>query len=176
MLTEKFYAGIGSREVNDSVGTNIRYIAEVLEHNRYTLRTGGAEGCDQYAQSGVEHSAQIWLPWATYNKGIREEYPDHKYMILSEGDKEAWESVEKFHPNPTALSRGARALHARNYRILVGKTYPNSEFVVCWTRDGKDSGGSGQLIRTANFLKIPVYNLFNMSREAVLEAIEKNHF
>lgn len=37
----------------------------------------------------------------------------------------------------------------------------DSSFVVCWTSDGKDSGGTGQALRIARDRNIPVYNLYN---------------
>ena len=35
-----------------------------------------------------------------------------------------------------------------------------SDFVICWTKDGKDTGGTGQAMRIATYYWIPVYNLF----------------
>jgi hypothetical protein len=35
------------------------------------------------------------------------------------------------------------------------------EFVICWTSNGKDSGGTGQAIRIAKAFDIPVFNLYN---------------
>jgi hypothetical protein len=171
MLAEKFYAGIGSRDVPDDIGKDMQYIAEVLEQNRFTLRSGGAEGSDQWFQSGVDDNAQIWLPWAGFSGGLREEYPNHTYMIISERDKEAFDSVNKFHPSATNLSRGARSLMARNYRQIAGKTYPNSKFVICWTKDGADVGGTSQALRIAKSLKIPIYNLFTLTRDEILDMV-----
>ena len=37
---------------------------------------------------------------------------------------------------------------------------PPSNFVVCYTPDGKASGGTGQAIRIAEYYNIPIYNLF----------------
>ena len=33
--------------------------------------------------------------------------------------------------------------------------------VVCWTRDGKASGGTGQAMRFAEYLEIPIFNLYS---------------
>ena len=72
----------------------------------------------------------------------------------------ALESVNHYHPNPEALSVGARKLMARNYCQLFGAS-PESEpsgFVVCYTSDELASGGTGQAIRMASDANIPVFN------------------
>jgi hypothetical protein len=49
---------------------------------------------------------------------------------------------------------------ARNYRQIIGKDAQNSEFVICWTKDGESSGGTGQALRIAAHHNIPIHNLF----------------
>jgi hypothetical protein len=36
-----------------------------------------------------------------------------------------------------------------------------ADFVVCWTKNGKASGGTGHALRIANYYNIPVFNLRN---------------
>ena len=47
-------------------------------------------------------------------------------------------------------------LHARNY-LIINKV----NFIVCWTPNGKVTGGTGQAIRMAASMGIKVYNLGN---------------
>ena len=57
-----------------------------------------------------------------------------------------------------------KRLIARNLLQIFGENKETpSSFVVCWTPDGKDSGGTGYAIRAAQKAGIPVYNLKNES-------------
>lgn len=42
------------------------------------------------------------------------------------------------------------------------------KFVVCWTADGKASGGTGQALRVASAYDVPIFNLFDPSAEWAL--------
>lgn len=55
---------------------------------------------------------------------------------------------------------------------ILGKNLDKPvEFVVCWTKNGKDIGGTGAAIRCALDHGIPVYNLFNESEKAAFQAM-----
>jgi len=148
-----FYAGIGSRETPQDILEEMANIAKYLESKGYTLRSGGAGGAD-IAFSSVVSKAQIWVPWKGFYEDKR-----HDIRIISNDDIEAFDSIRDYHPNPNKLTVGGTKLMARNYRQIVGINEPNSEFVVCWTKDGKASGGTGQAIRIANSIGVKVTNL-----------------
>ena len=61
----------------------------------------------------------------------------------------------------------------RNYRQVRGLDEPDSEFVICWTHDGTDVGGTGQAIRIANHYGIPVFNMFDKNATEILREIDK---
>ena len=153
-MSSKFYAGIGSRETPIEILDEMSNIARYLETKGYTLRSGGAGGAD-IAFSDVVDNAQIWVPWSTFYKTNR----PHSIKTIDINDTEAFNSVSDFHPSPFRLKKGGIMLMARNYRQVVGLNEPNSEFIVCWTKDGKDSGGTGQAIRIAKSLGIAIINL-----------------
>jgi hypothetical protein len=46
--------------------------------------------------------------------------------------------------------------------------------VVCWTSDGKASGGTGQAIRIAKYYEIPTYNLNNKEEKRDLTNLISN--
>ena len=51
---------------------------------------------------------------------------------------------------------------ARNMHQVLGLTLDvPTDFIVCWTPDGKASGGTGQALRVAKDFSIPIYNLKN---------------
>jgi hypothetical protein len=156
-MTEKYYAGIGSRETPFNILRKMITIAEHLDKAGYTLRSGHAEGADLAFEVGSFHS-EIWLPWKSFNENAKD--PQQKYVVIDKNDKEAFDSV-KFHPASLKMAGPVRTLMARNYRQIIGKDgAPNSEFVVCWTKDGGATGGTGQALRIAAHFDIPIYNLY----------------
>jgi hypothetical protein len=160
-METKLYAGIGSRNTPSHILGQMSEIATHLGSLNWVLRSGHADGADLAFENGAkEDTAEIWLPWFTFNKSLPK-YKYHIHRVISQDDTEAYDSVKKYHPNPNRLSFGAVSLMARNYRQIIGLKSQNSSFVICWTSDGKDSGGTGQAIRIARDNNIPVYNLFN---------------
>lgn len=152
----KSYAGIGSRETPDEICLLMTKIARHLKEKGYFLRSGGAEGADQAFEKGAGSKAEIWLP--------KKELP-------------LWTSVftDYFHPAPNRLKEYPRQLMNRNAMQILGEFGSNPvNFVVCWTPDGKDSGGTGQAIRIAQYYSIPVYNLYwDETQIKMEEKIEK---
>lgn len=145
------YAGIGSRETPESILKLMQDIAVELKKLGYRLCSGGALGADTAFAKG-DPDAQIYLPWAGYN-GV--EKPTMVGPTL-----EAITVAGTFHPAWHNCKSGARKLHGRNMHILFGSKLDTPvDFVICWTKDGKDSGGTGQAIRAAIANNIPVFNL-----------------
>ena len=157
----KFYAGIGARATPARILKQMIEIGDHLGSLNWILRSGHAYGADLAFEKGAkEHIAQIWLPWKTFNANYKK-FKYHTHEVIQESDKEAFDSVAKYHPNSSGFSKGVLALMARNYRQIVGINSRDSEFVVCWTPDGKASGGTGQALRIAEDKGIPIYNLFH---------------
>lgn len=123
---------------------------------KYTLRSGHADGADLAFEAGA-FTAEVWLPWASFNKHIKNS--NHKYKVIRASDTEAYDSL-KFHPSGNRLKESVCALMARNYRQVIGLDAPNSEFIICWTKDGGPTGGTGQALRIAAHYNIPIHNLF----------------
>ena len=177
----KYYAGIGSRTISREVAERMTNVAKILSDNGYILRSGNAEGSDQAFALGAER-AEIWLPWYGFNRDFIDHVENnlkrqHIYRLvgdhcsIGEPDDEAWDSIEKFHPSPKSLTLKGRKFMARNYRQVVGLGEPDSEFVICWTHDGTDVGGTGQAIRIANSKTIPVYNMLTVDIEKIIPLI-----
>ena len=116
-------------------------LAEKLTDNDWILRSGGAKGPDLAFERGAGSKKKIFY--------------------ANDATPESLMLAEKYHPNWPACSEYARKLHARNGLILLGKDLDSPvEFVICWTKDGKASGGTGQGLRLATAYEIPVFNLF----------------
>ncbi len=161
----KYYTGIGSRETPEEVMGAMTEIARKLSGKGYTLRSGGATGADTAFENGAKYK-QIFLPWSPFNSR-HEDGIDYIVPPLN------LEMVQEFHPNPDRLKGGALKLMSRNsYQVLGPALDSPVNFVICWTKDGKASGGTGQACRVAMEYDIPVYNLKNVSdREQLLKEV-----
>lgn len=131
------------------------------------IATGGAYGIDQAAMDATEPGMlDVYLPWWMYNRHIIPAYAN--ITVANESKHVEWfESVEEFHPNPKALSRGARALHARNFGIVQ-----NARVVLAFPNSSGE-GGTGQSIRLARARQVPVfqYNRGDVIPEDFLDRI-----
>jgi len=147
----KFYAGIGSRETPLDIKDKIKIVVEYLNSLDYTMRSGGAPGADTFFEE-YSLKKEIYLPWRNFNGND---------SPLYRPTKDALNMAMKYHPNWYRLSIGARKLMARNCQQVLGQDLNLPiKFVVCWTKDGGETGGTGQALRIANDLSIPIYNLF----------------
>jgi hypothetical protein len=163
-----FYAGIGSRETPGDVCAYFTSLGTDLEKLDWVLRSGGADGADKaFAKLVKARNKEIFLPWRGFNAidSIYDNPPEIAEKI-----------AELHHPAWRNLKDGAKKLHARNSQIVLGpKCDDPVKFVVCWTADGKASGGTGQGLRIAQKRNIPIFNIFNtgyMSAEQILKEIE----
>lgn len=130
--------------------------AAALAELGYTLRSGGAPGADTAFEQGTAAFPQqqaIYLPWAGFN--------NHRDGIVVGDDETLRVIAERHHPAWGACKQGARKLHTRNVSQILGQTQPwvLSDFVLCWTRNARGQGGTGQAIRIARAYGVPVYDL-----------------
>ena len=154
-----FYTGVGSRETPPDALDTIRRIAASLVLFGYTVRSGGAQGADTAFAEGAPSDVHIYLPWRGFIGGrARLETPSI----------DAYRMAATVHPAWERLSRGARALHARNCHQVLGDDLKTpSDFLICWTSDGcvsermrtKSTGGTATAIVLADRNRIPVFNL-----------------
>lgn len=163
-----FYAGIGSRDTPAEILSLMTAAASELAEMGWILRSGHADGADLAFERGSKGRNQIFLPWADFN------YDNPYSQFLTKTghyvpiiNNDALRIAKAFHPNWEACSSGARSMHCRNAYQVLGpglgliNTHTVSKFVLCWTKDGKASGGTGQAIRIAEGYNIPVFNLFH---------------
>lgn len=150
------YAGVGSRKTPPEMLEVMRKVAGRLSARGLVLRSGGARGADQAFEAGVPEGGakEIFLPSKGFASSTSRLYrlPD-----------EAFEIAAQFHPRWAHLSSFERQLMARNsQQVMGGDLRSPSKFVLCWTKDGRASGGTGQAIRVAQGNGIPVFNLRTM--------------
>lgn len=148
---KSFYAGIGSRETPETVLNQMHRIAVMLQGDGWWLASGGARGADTAFERGAGVKRQIFK--------------------AQDATPEALSLAAKYHPAWNRCTSTAKALHARNGLIMLGPNLDSPvNFVVCWTADGKASGGTGQALRIAADpqYNIPVFNLFSPTAEQSL--------
>lgn len=156
------YAGIGSRATPDAVQEDMTRVARHLSSRGWTLSSGAAGGADRAFETGARKT-QIWLPWKGFNGHPSE---------LCYPSAEAMQMASEIHPAWDRCSQGVKKLHARNMHQVLGTDLNTPvQFLLCWTPDGKDSGGTGQAIRLAQSRQVKVINLFNAGWEIELEEV-----
>jgi hypothetical protein len=150
----KIYTGVGSRQCPDDILTQITSIAEAFAKAGWTLRSGGADGCDCFFELGadkVNGKKEIYLPWRNFN--------DNKSSLYAP-IKEAFDFAAALHPAWHLCSYGAKKLHARNIHQVIGLDLKTpSDILICWTKDGKEVGGTRTAIVLAKKYSIPIINL-----------------
>lgn len=122
--------------------------------------SGGAQGADKAAEDGaklVGGRFRAYSPWVGYQGRT-----DMIQCSEFENWPKAQDICREFHPAPDRLAGRTLSLLSRDsYQILGDGLVSPVDFVLCWTPDGKDSGGTGQAIRIATYHDIPVFNLHN---------------
>lgn len=150
------YAGIGSRDTPLEILKLMSLMGKHLAQTGYTLRSGAAQGADAAFEAGCDYVSgpkEIYIPWPKFQES-------KSTLVLDSLDSEkATKIAEEFHPYWHNLSQGARKLQARNSHQVLGKDLESpSDFIVCYTKNGKGSGGTGQAIRIAAAHGIPVFD------------------
>lgn len=166
----KYYTGIGSRETTYLICRTMSDLASRLCSKGWVLRSGGAAGADQAFESGVDchvkklssNTAEIYLPWNGFNNKFTS--LDSAYLAADKfpSRNKAIELLKSVCGNShvRCLSFGALKLHIRNIHQVLGKDLETkSSFVICWTEEGREVGGTATAIKLAKYLEIPVYNL-----------------
>lgn len=183
--------GIGSRETPDDILKLMTRIGQKIEALGGLLRSGGAGGADLAFEAGWRNAnaCEIFHPWHGFKPKINDREVDVAKIIKRKrpiqgvgspivlvGDvlEKAEAMAEATHPKWENCGRGARALHTRNIPQILGASLNRpSDMVICWTPDGRASGGTGQAMRLAQRHKIQIVNL--KRREdlaAIKEALE----
>ena len=137
------YAGIGSRETPPDIIKIMENIGALMAIDGHICHTGAALGADQAFANGanmVNGQIELFIPWDTYEaKWIATLHNKAVTVFDSKKHIAAGNSVHKYHPGAARLTQGAFKLHARNYLIIEG-----CSLIICWTPEGKISGGTGQ--------------------------------
>lgn len=147
-MDKKYYAGIGSRNAPPNILNFMTNIASLLQEKGYTLRSGGAKGCDTSFAKGATlkeiFKSSDAQPWAFDE--VKKHIPIDRPQTF-----DSWEPY-------------VRGLLARNMMQVLGRDGDAPvDFIVCWTPQGDYQtsavGGTGYALRCALSRNIPIYNL-----------------
>lgn len=168
-MKEKIYTGIGAQETPDWICDIIKLISGYLYRRKYKVRTGGADGADVSFEFPVKDIKlkEIYLPWRGFNGN---------YSPLYNVSKRAMEMASCYYPyNWRIAKQSTKRLMGRNVYQVLGRTLNKpSKFIICYTKDGCFSGGTGLALRVAKDYGIPIYNLYNPEiRENIFKIIDE---
>jgi hypothetical protein len=158
---DKLYAGIGSRNTPQEELYILRDAASYLATKGYTLRSGGAEGADNWCEKGCDlkqGKKEIYLPWRNFNFNESNLFSDNLPKF-----NDARVIAKQYHPSWKFLSETVRRLMARNAMQICGKNLDTPvDFVLCYCpiKNGELFGGTAQALRHALDLDIPIINIF----------------
>lgn len=160
-----FYTGVGEHNITvipRQKLTEATGIAMILEKWNLVLRSGGATGFDTAFERGVQDPTNKVI----YLSAKEQKYPDDPWA-------EAVKLVLETHPYLPAAQRFMNLLGRNAFQVLGDDLRTPSKFVVCWTSNGKDIGGTGTTIRIAKKFNIPIVNMYNRAISDVLGEIRR---
>jgi hypothetical protein len=154
------YAGIGSRKTPWPVCYQMHLLGQQLAEYGLTLRSGHALRADQSFEAGCDSM-----------QGKKE-------IFTADHTRVEWvKHAAGYHPTWDSCSDFAKLLHGRNSAIMLGAKLDSAvKFVVCWTQDGLPIGGTGQALRIAEAMEIPVFNLYKLPSNSVLEFLRNRGY
>lgn len=161
MSRQLIYTGIGSRQTPESHLHAMQNIGAALAQRGWLLRSGHAPGADQAFEIGClsrDGKKEIFLPWDGFENAPHND-PDY---ITPNFSANVMQLASEIHPAWNKCNPWVKKLHARNINQVIG---PNdhtpvlSDLVICATKNASGTGGTGQAIRLANRLGIPVFDL-----------------
>ena len=153
----KYYTGIGSRIIPKYIEDFFIILGEWFAKKGYCLRSGHADGSDKAFELGcdkVHGKKEIYLPWKGFNDSISNLYLDNMEYKF-----EAEKIAKIYHPYWFNLKQGAKRLQSRNsFQVLGQDLNTPCDFIICYTKNGKGQGGTGQAIRIAKDKYVPVFD------------------
>lgn len=155
-----YFTGVGSRGASPEILEKMVEIGKYLASRGYVLRSGGANGADMAFEQGCDLDngvKEIFLPWKNFNKNLSPLFLDAFDTAIQ---SHAYTIAKAIHPNWEACGPISKKFHSRNIFQVLGKDLLTpSEFVVCWTPNGKIVGGTATAINLALGRNIKVINL-----------------
>ncbi len=168
------FCGIGSRETPKEILDEMTKFGKWVKSEKHFLRSGHAPGADWAFEQGSQDRCIVYLPWDNFCS--ENESLAHKIVIIKQKDYDL--ITNTYHPSFSHLSSTVRKLMNRNACQVLGLNLNSySNLVICWTKDGGPTGGTGQAMRIAESYKIPIFNMYfekYNTKEKLVNEINKN--
>ena len=152
-MKDIIYTGIGSRSTPKEILELFYELGRFFASSNFILRSGAADGADRAFELGCDYvkgKKEIYLPWRNFNGS-------DSNLILKDKDINIG---RQYHWGFDKLSFGAKKLMSRNSYQVMGYTLNiNTNFIICYTENGSGKGGTGQAIRIARSMGIPVFDV-----------------
>jgi hypothetical protein len=163
---------VGSRDISEKEGMLVSRVASTLAAMGFILRSGNATGTDQACARGAPESTVVHLSHRAPRDLVAVGWTDDIRAP-------AWHSLS-LHPTKGRMAVEKSSLLARNWHQVGGGLMyhmasgtdphggtliiPRSDLVVCLAtpdpkHPGQVEGGTGQTVRVAHHLGVPVVNL-----------------
>lgn len=160
LVPASVYAVAGQRRgTPDAILVLAGRIARALAMLGWCQRNGIQEGFDQELYNYAGEDVSLYLPWPGFRRGESDYHAAH--IVRQEASPEALAIASQCHPNWNGCHRAARMLLGRDTHIVLGHACRvPAAFLLCYTSNGRDAGGTGQTIRVAERYGVRVDNLF----------------
>jgi hypothetical protein len=157
------FAGIGTRGATArEIGTIIEVCASLSALGGWCY-SGNADGCDIACQTGAGKQSTAWIPWPRFNFQVYDAEALCGDVVDAGEGKRGRKYAEEAFPNLASAKQGVQKIMTRNaYQVIGDKSHPRVAFVLCCADPDPVrivAGGTGQAVRIATALKIPVFNL-----------------
>ena len=169
------YAGIGATTAPAEARALMTAVATELAGQDFLLRSGAAQGSEEAFEAGAvaaQGQRRVYLPAEGLTTGPRRgAQPDAAdgTFPIPEG---AYAFAAARHENWERLAENTRRQYARNAVEILGDDLATpADFVICWTRDGNDTGVTAQALEIAREHNIPVINLGAADAPAGVEEV-----
>lgn len=171
--------GVGSRNITREERRHLNDIAYKAFELGYVLRSGHAVGSDYafeevYAMVTADKSrTEIFLPFVGYNRDHNHETIN--YIVNNEHIDECEKIIKKVHGAYEKLSDGAKQMHFRNVKQVLGDDLntPTTILIACSDpRSGGVKGGTSTAWKIAKSKNIPCFNLRVDGKDTIIRALE----
>jgi len=174
-----YIACIGSRSLSAEQIETCETLGQFIARCGHVVSSGNAEGADQAFQRGAGKvsgkNVSVHLPWPGFNLNVALTF--YQCRIVSELDSDVYREYEemaaKYHPKWKFLRQGARKLHTRNVGILFPEPHTPVKMVIAWPSQKPGGGGTGQGMRIAEGLGIPLVDISNAGRTELFHLCER---
>lgn len=169
-------AGVGSRTAPKSIGKRCVELGAYIAELGGFVRSGHSGMCDLSWEKGAGEKSISYIPCSTF--GANNPFHGHVVdfsKIPKNKKKEAYESVERLHPNASHLDSQAMDLLARNWLVVKGVSENSiADLVICYghRKNGKIMGGTGHVQRIARELGVPLVNMLDEENDVIAAMIE----